>query len=141
LESPNAAANRVIAGSAGLCHGPPMMKFILLLAAAVPAMASPARAPAGEEARIPFVNFGGIRNFEANEDDVVYLEDRRRNWYRAEVIGPCLGLRWAHRIGVDTHGSSSFDRFSALIVDGDRCQLTSLVRSEKPPKRGKKKSG
>jgi uncharacterized protein DUF6491 len=126
-----------------------MKKLILALAAgavlATPSLAapSPVGSPAvrGEEARIPFANRrGGIRSFHAEEDDVVYIQDSRRNWYRAELVGPCLGLRWAIRIGVDTRGSSSFDRGSALLVEGDRCQLISLSRSERPPRRPSKRT-
>jgi hypothetical protein len=94
--------------------------------------------PPAEEVSIPFVNFGGVRTFHAEDEDSVYIEDKRRRWYRGEIIGPCWGLRWAHRIGIETKGSSSFDRYSALIVDGERCQLTSLTRSEKPARRAKK---
>ncbi|MBV8685327.1 MAG: hypothetical protein JOZ90_14635 [Alphaproteobacteria bacterium] len=120
-----------------------MRNRIIALAAAAAAVAAPAaaapggqeRAPAGEEVSIPFARLGGIRSFEAREDDVVYLQDRHRNWYRAELYGPCFGLRWAFGIGIDTRGSSSFDRFSALIVGKERCQIGSLTRSEGPPKK------
>ena len=122
-----------------------MNKLILALAAAAslaaPAAASPDRPaePYGEEARIPFAHLrGGIRSFHADDYDTVYIQDRRRDWYRAEIAGYCQALPWALRIGVDTRGSSTFDRFSALIVEGDRCQLISLTRSEKPVRRGRK---
>jgi predicted DNA-binding WGR domain protein len=123
-----------------------MTKMLLTLAAAAllaaPSAAAPSReAPvaAREEVRIPFVNFGGVRSFHADDDDVVYLQDRSRRWYRAELIGNCLGLRWANRIGVDTRGSSTLDRFATLIVDDERCQLSSLTRSEKPERRASRK--
>jgi hypothetical protein len=120
-----------------------MMKIlapILFAALAAPAVAAPAAHQNGaqaEEVSIPLPNFR-IRNFRADSRNVVYIEDRRRNWYRAEVIGPCTDLPFAHAIGIDTRGSSSFDRFSAIIVRGDRCQLNSLTRSEKPGKKAKK---
>jgi hypothetical protein len=122
-----------------------MKKMILAMVAAAlaaPSAAAPAReapAAAREEVRIPFVNFGGVRSFHADDDDVVYLQDRSRRWYRAELIGNCFGLRWANRLGVDTRGSTSVDRFSTLIVDGERCQLSSLTRSEKPERRASKR--
>jgi Family of unknown function (DUF6491) len=121
------------------------MKTLLIpiLAAALPApaLAAPPQQQSegvrGEEVRIPFPRFR-LRDFRAESRDVVYLEDRNRNWYRAEVIGACLDLPFAQAIGIDTRGSSSFDKFSTLVVGGERCQLTSLTRSEKPPKRAKK---
>jgi hypothetical protein len=114
---------------------------ILPAALAAPALAAPAQqieGMRGEEVRIPLPRFR-LRNFRADERDVVYLEDRNRNWYRAEVIGPCLELPFAQAIGIDTRGSSSFDRFSAIVVGGERCPLLSLTRSEKPQKRLKKR--
>jgi hypothetical protein len=113
---------------------------ILAAALAAPAVAAPPQKTGGmrgEEVRIPFPGFR-IRNFRADERDVVYLEDRNRNWYRAEVIGPCQDLPFAQAIGIDTRGSSSFDKFSAIVVGGDRCPLLSLTRAEKPQKRAKK---
>jgi hypothetical protein len=108
----------------------PTPLLALLLAAAAPGHApSP-----DQEVRIPFADFGGVRSFESYQDDVVYLEDRHRNWYKAELIGPCFGVNWAFRLGIDTRGSPDFDRFSRLIVGDERCTIGSLSRSEKPQK-------
>ena len=115
-----------------------MRKPFLLLAALGAAFSVPAVArdvPIGEEASIPFVNFGSIRNFRAIDRDTVYFQDLRRRWYRGEVIGPCSDLPFAQAIGVETRGVDRLDRFSTILVRGDRCQLTSLVRSEEPPSR------
>ncbi|HEY0148319.1 MAG TPA: DUF6491 family protein [Allosphingosinicella sp.] len=127
-----------------------MQKILLpLLAAclAAPAIAAPADSHGlkpvveAEQARIPFPGFR-IRNFRAEGRDTVYLQDQSRNWYRADVIGPCLDLPFAQAIGIDTRGSSSFDRFSAIIVGGERCPLYSLTRSAEPQKKRKaKKNG
>ena len=116
------------------------MKKIVLAVAAAAVAAAPLAAPAGaapgaREASIPFVNLRGIRDFRADGRDAVYLQDRARNWYRAELAGPCYGLPWAHAIGVDTRGGNSLDRFGTLIVDRERCQVLSLVRSPAPQKR------
>jgi len=110
--------------------------LILALAAAAPAMAAPeAPRPRPQEARIPFVGFGSIRTFRTAGEDVIYLQDTRRNWYRAELTGPCPGIERALRIGVDSRPGSTLDSGSTLIVDGQRCPIHSLVRSEKPPRR------
>ena len=112
------------------------------LAAAPPGAEAPrTEAPRAQEARIPFANFrGGVRSFHADDVDVVYLQDRSRNWYRAELIGSCFGLPWARAVGIDTGGSSVFDRFGSLIVEGERCKLQSLTRSAKPERRASRRS-
>ena len=123
-----------------------MKSLTLALAAAaaavVPSAARADREPpakARQEARIPFPAFGTVRHFEPAGRNVVYLQDRRRRWYRAELAGRCLELPHAHYIGLDTGGGPFVDRFSALIVEGQRCPLRSLTRSEAPPPRQGKK--
>jgi hypothetical protein len=111
----------------------------LLLAAAVAAPAFAAPAPRAEEVSIPFANHRhAIRDFEAPSDEIVYLQDRRRRWYRADV-GHCQGLRWAPSIGYDTRGGINLDSFGAILVDGQRCPIVSLTRSDGPPRKAKKK--
>jgi Family of unknown function (DUF6491) len=113
-----------------------VLPILALAAAAMPADAAPdAPAPRAEEARIPFVGFGSIRSFRTAGDDVLYLQDMRRRWYRAELSGPCHGIEAALRIGVDTRFSSTLDNSGTLIVDGRRCPIHSLVPSEEPPRR------
>lgn len=112
------------------------------LVAATPGVARsrPASQPiVGQEAIIPFVNFRGIRSFHADDYDLVYLQDYRRRWYRAELIGNCHGLPWAMRIAVDTRGSSNFDRGSLLLVGDERCMISSLTYSDPPPRRASRR--
>lgn len=111
-----------------------MLALALSAALSVPAAASPAE-PGGaapREERVPLVNFRGFRDFRAEGNELVYLRLSSRTWYRAELNGPCNELHRADTIGLDTRGSSYLDRFSALLVRGDRCQLKSLTRSAPP---------
>jgi hypothetical protein len=107
--------------------------FALAATASAPALAAPP--PADREVRIPFVQFGAIRSFRAEGDDVVYLQGRRRIWYRAELHGPCLNLPFALRVGLDTRYSSTLDNSSSLLVGGERCRIASLVQADPPPRR------
>ncbi len=123
------------------------MKRILLplaaaagaLAGAAPAAADPPRVDVAEEARIPFLHIGRIRTFRAIDQDTLYVRAQRRQWYRLETMGPCPNLPWAHVIGVDTHSGTTVDRFSTLLVEGDRCALRSVVRSGEPPRRARRR--
>jgi hypothetical protein len=120
------------------------MKILLpLLAAvaAVPATAQPS-GPAFDpnaQVSIPFATQRhAIRDFEAPSDDLLYLEDRQHRWYRAELAGACLDLRWAHSIGYDTRGGLGLDQGSHILVGRERCTITSLTRSDGPPRKAKK---
>jgi len=115
------------------------MKTSLLLVAAALAVPAAAAEPKGEEVSIPFVNHPrAIRTFEATSDEILYLQDRRGRWYRAELGGPCIGVRWANAIGYDTRGGLSLDRFSRILVEGQTCPIVSLTRSEPPPRKRRK---
>ena len=100
------------------------------LLAAVPASAAQ-KDVAEREARIPLLSYGTVRDFRPIDNDTVFFRAGRR-WYRAETVGYCQGLRFAHRIGVNSRGMNSLDRFSDLIVEGRRCPIASLVESPAP---------
>jgi hypothetical protein len=114
-----------------------LLSLLVAAVATVPATATPSDKPASEReyVRIPFPSSGGIRNYHAVSEEVLYLQDRRRDWYRADLVGPCIGLRGAIRIGFDTRGSSAFDRTSHILVGNQRCLIGELSRSGPPPKK------
>jgi Family of unknown function (DUF6491) len=93
----------------------------------------------GVEASIVFPNYGAIRNFEADGDKGIWIEDQQRRWYYGEIFGTCQGLTFAQAIGFDTNGSSRFDKFSEILVDGWSCRFTSFVTAEKPLSRKERK--
>jgi hypothetical protein len=103
------------------------------------AMPGPAAAADQEprDATIPFVNHGNLDDFRADGDSAVYLRATGRQWYRATLLGPCTELPFAQAIGVETRGIDTLDKFSTLIVRGQRCQLQSLVKSGPPPKKSR----
>ena len=107
---------------------------LIALLAAGTAVAKPAPVwpQLGVEARIPFPNFGAIRNYETDNDDGIWIEDQQRRWYYGKFMGPCQGVQFAQAIGFDTRGSAQFDKFSKIVVDGDVCMFESFVTAEKP---------
>ena len=108
-----------------------------LLAAAGAACASEAAAP---DVSIPFANHGGIRDWKADRDQGVWVQDIHRKWYYAKLMGTCIGLDFAQTIGFDTHPLGRFDQFSSIFVPGGgRCAVQSLTSSVEPP-RGKAKA-
>jgi hypothetical protein len=108
----------------------------------------PAAGLSKEEVSIPFANHRNIRDWQADKDQGLWIQDERRNWYYAKLLGPCYNLDWALHIGFDTGGSSSLDKFSTIIVPDPaytrgreaRCQFTSLTRSDAPPPKPKREA-
>ena len=108
--------------------------------ATAPALAASEQqqAEAREEARIPFVNNGGIRDWRADDSDTLYVQDRHRQWYKATLMHRAIGLPFAQAIGFETRGIDSFDRFSSIVVEGQRIPVQSLVRVDAPPSKREK---
>jgi Family of unknown function (DUF6491) len=90
------------------------------------------------QASIHFVQHGGIRNWAADRDRGLWIQDSRRRWYYAKLMGPCLGLGFARTIAFDTRPGGIFDRFSSIIVPHyGRCRVQSFIASEGPPRKQK----
>jgi hypothetical protein len=101
----------------------------ILLAAAGGAFAATTAA----NASIPFANNGGIRDWEADRDNGLWVQDIHRKWYYAKLMGPCIGLNFAQTIGFDTHPLGRFDKFSAIVVPGSgKCFVQSFAASDAP---------
>ena len=113
---------------------------LLLMAGAVGAQAAaPAQAerPLGVEAIIPFADSVGIRSFRPDGDSALWIQGQDRQWYRAELMGKCWGLDTAIKVGFVTKGVGSLDKFSQIVVDGAKCQISSLTTSAPPPSKAK----
>ena len=105
-----------------------------LLAAAGVAFAS--EATATRAASIPFANHGGIRDWKADRDQGLWVQDIHRQWYYAKLMAPCTGLNFAQTIGFDTHPLGRFDKFSSIYVPGaggGRCAVQTFTVSGAPP--------
>jgi Family of unknown function (DUF6491) len=108
--------------------------------AVAPLTASFATSPA-PDAAIPFANHGGIRDWQADRDQGLWIQDVRRNWYYAKLMAPCIGLNFATSLGFDTRPMGTFDRFSAIVVPREgRCVVQSLAPSGPPPTKAQLKS-
>ncbi len=93
----------------------------------------------GVEASIAFPNYAAIRNFEADGDKGIWIEDQNRRWYYGAFLGTCHGLNFSQAIGFDTRGTSRFDRYSRILVEGDRCAFDNFVTAQKPLSRKERK--
>jgi|HubBroStandDraft_6_1064221.scaffolds.fasta_scaffold413813_2 hypothetical protein len=99
------------------------------------AAAAPAPAP---EAQIPFAK-KNIWNWQVVDDKTVLIQDQGRRWYKATLFGTCINLSFTERLAFDSSPSGTFDKFSAILVRGERCPLRSLVQTSAPPKKAKAK--
>jgi len=113
--------------------------LVLAAAAVLPAAASTTEGAKSPEASIPFVNAGSsIRNWQADGDQGLWVQDAHRQWYYARLMSTCLGLDFTLRVGFETRGIDNLDRFATVIVPGyGRCPIESFTKSDAPDKDGK----
>jgi len=95
-------------------------------------------APTHTRDYIAFPDQGGVRDWQAEDSDAVYLQDRQKNWFRAELISTAPDLPFVQYIGIDAGGSGRLDKFGAIYVDGRRYPFKSFEPVAGPPKKGKK---
>jgi hypothetical protein len=104
-----------------------------------PPASSAAAAPAPPaEAQIPFAK-RNIWNWQVVDDQTVLIQDQGRRWYKAVLFNHCIDLPFANTIAFDSNPGGTFDKFSAILVRGQRCPLISLVETTAPPKKLKAK--
>ncbi len=87
----------------------------------------------GPEVSIPFADRGGILDWRAIGRDTLLVQGTGNRWYRVELFGPCFELPFVERVGFNANPTGDFDRFSAVIVRGQRCAVKSVTASAPPP--------
>lgn len=123
------------------------------LAASALMASAPAAAASGEEAaqkpaaaaakpreaRISFANEGGIRDWQADGDRGIWVQDNHRRWYYGKFMSPCTGLQFVYAVRFKTGAAGELDRFGAVRArDTGNCTFTSFTESEGPPKKANK---
>ena len=111
------------------------LTFLGLAAAAAPAAAA-GKAP-GETA-IPFVNSISNLEWKAASNDSLYVRGGNGDWYFVRTTNHCTRLRAANGIGFQTSSLGQLDRHGAILVQGVRCPVASIERSDGPPKKARK---
>lgn len=77
-------------------------------------------------ATIPFVDLGGIDDWRPVGTEGILIEARNGKWYKATFFAPCINLSHSIAVGFVTDPGGSLDRFSSIIVEGERCHFKSL---------------
>jgi hypothetical protein len=75
-----------------------------------------------------------IKDWSAPDDHTVIVVSDDGTRYRAETMGPCLGLNFATRLAfVNRGGFEQVDRYSSVVLgDGTRCALQSFDKLQAP---------
>jgi hypothetical protein len=90
-------------------------------------------APDGPEAAILYFRQDGMVDYRIDGPRGIYLLSQHDGWFYLKPEGDCPRLAASDSFGVETGPQGRLDRYSAIIVQGWRCQLASVVRSPMPP--------
>jgi hypothetical protein len=117
-----------------------MRNGLILIVLALAASGAAAKDSTGETA-IPFVNSISNLEWEAASDDSLYVRGGKGEWYFVRTSNRCTRLRAARAIGFHTSALGQLDRHGAILVQGVRCPVASIVRSDGPPEKPRHKRG
>lgn len=114
----------------------------LLSLALLSLAATGAAGAAGDEPRetvIPFMGSLNAVEWKAASDDSLYLRGPKGDWYFIRTMNRCTRLLSARGIGFHASAGGQLDRHSAILVQGVRCPVESIVRSDGPPRKARRK--
>lgn len=102
------------------------------------AAAAPVSAREAGETVIPFMSSLNAIEWTAASDDSLYLRGPDGRWYFVRTMNRCSRLRSSPGIGFQTSARDQLDRHGAILVQGVRCPVESITRSDGPPPRRKR---
>lgn len=98
----------------------------------------PAPASAAE-ASIPFVGSNGISEWRRAGRGALYVRSISGQWYLVRTMNACSALDSAISLGFVTSALGALDRHGSILVEEQICPIDSLVRSEAPPTRSRRR--
>ncbi|WP_374485788.1 DUF6491 family protein [Zoogloea sp.] len=84
------------------------------------------------ELSIPAVNGRGVRDWVAEDDRTLLIQDNFRKWYKVRLMVPSRHLLHAESIGFVTGPSGILDTTGAVVVRGQKTPVVSITASEGP---------
>ena len=116
-----------------------MLKRAALFVTAMLAGGAAAAAPeASQETVIPFVSSIGSIEWKAISNDSLYLRGGKGEWYVVRTSNRCSRLRSSLAISLEASPGNQLDRHGAVWVQGVRCPVESITRSDGPPRKNKR---
>ncbi|GEM_PF-3410854 len=92
------------------------------------AEAAPESLVTERRASIYFANQGGIKNWNAIDDETIQIQARNNQWFQAEIFSYCDGLNFANTIGFVTEHNGELNKYSSIMLRGQECHFRSFKR-------------
>lgn len=110
-------------------------RLILAAAALLPATAAAAQADTVVAPQATIPDMARFIEWRADGDNALYIRAYNGRWYYATTRDTCRRLGNTQRLSFRTKFNGDLDRTGAVIAEGWRCQLSSVVESDGPPPR------
>ncbi len=85
-------------------------------------------ANASQANSISFANFGSIKDWKAESSRSMIITTTSGDKYRATFISRCHSLPYSETVGFVTAPGGSLDKFGAVMVRDQKCNIRSLER-------------
>ena len=104
-----------------------------ILAGVMLAAGAAQAAPLPDALMFTFNDLGGVRSWKAGGDTVVFIQNKAKQWYRADMAETCMTLDTKKGITfiVETDPVTNA-KINAVVVDRHICKVTSLKRVDAP---------
>ncbi len=113
----------------GLAVIPTFLFFAGVTVNSYAAEATPAAAPS-----LQFSDLGGVKNWKAGGDAVIFVKNKADEWYKAEMAETCMTLDTKKGVNFQTAlDPVTNEKTSAIVVDHHICRITSLTKVNGPP--------
>lgn len=89
-------------------------------------------AQGADRAVIRFADIGGIRTWQAESAEELFVQDTNNQWYRITFAPPCQNLPFAIGISFEPDNLGNIDTDSSILVDGERCYFKSIEKTVAP---------
>ena len=66
-------------------------------------------------------------------EELLYIRSLTGQWYSVQLDGRCARLATADTLGFETSALGVLDRFGAIVAQGERCPIRSVMRIDAPP--------
>jgi len=111
----------------------------LPLLIAAPLLCAAPSVTAGRSASLPFAADGGIRNWQADGTQGIWVQGTSGNWYYGRFTFPCNGLPFRETLRFKFSPGGALDRWSEVSTrEAGNCLFKSFETSAGPPVAAKK---
>jgi hypothetical protein len=85
-------------------------------------------------APLQFADIGNVATWRPGGARLIYIKDNANQWYRVDIVEPCMDLFPGKDPTFITLTDTSGTRYSAVVIERHQCDVTKITKmAEAPP--------